>query len=55
MDAAPVALAGYRGLMAGKRMVVPGWTNLVLPLAIRFSPRALVTRVSRLLQERVRG
>jgi len=55
MDAAPVALAGYRGLMAGKRMVVPGWTNLVLPLAIRFSPRALVARVSRLLQERVRG
>jgi len=52
MDAAPVARAGYRGLMAGKRMVVPGWSNRVLPFAIRFSPRGMVSRVSRFLQQK---
>lgn len=52
MDAGPVALAGYRGLMAGKRMVVPGWSNRLLPFAIRFAPRGMVSRVSRFLQQR---
>jgi short-subunit dehydrogenase len=52
MDAAPVARAGYRGLMKGKRMVVPGWPNRVLPFVIRFSPRGVVARVSRFLQEK---
>jgi short-subunit dehydrogenase len=54
MDAAPVARAGYRGLMRGKRMVVPGVMNRILPFAIRFSPRWMVARVSRFLQERVK-
>jgi short-subunit dehydrogenase len=52
MDAAPVARAGYRGMMTGKRMVVPGWTNRGLPFVIRFSPRGVVARVSRFLQEK---
>ena len=55
MDAGAVARAGYAGLMRGKRMVVPGLVNQVLPLVIRFSPRALVVRVARLFQEKVRG
>jgi short-subunit dehydrogenase len=55
MDAAAVARAGYAGLMRGKRMVVPGLLNQVLPLVIRFSPRAMVVRVARLFQEKVRG
>jgi short-subunit dehydrogenase len=55
MDAAAVARAGYAGLMRGKRMVVPGLFNQVLPLVIRFSPRAMVVRVARLFQEKVRG
>jgi short-subunit dehydrogenase len=55
MDAGAVARAGYAGLMRGKRMVVPGLFNRALPLVIRLSPRAMVVRVSRLFQEKVRG
>lgn len=54
MNAESVARAGYAGLMRGKRMVVPGLINQVLPLVIRFSPRAMVVRVARLFQEQVR-
>jgi short-subunit dehydrogenase len=54
MDAAPVARAGYRGMMRGKRMVVPGVMNRILPLVIRFSPRGMVVRVSRYFQEKVK-
>ena len=55
MDAGSVARAGYAGVMRGKRMVVPGFFNLLLPLVIRFSPRAMVVRVARIFQEKVRG
>jgi uncharacterized protein len=54
MDAGAVARAGYAGLMRGKRLVVPGLLNKVLPLVIRFSPRSVVVRVARLFQEKVR-
>ena len=53
MDAESVARAGYAGLMRGKRMVVPGFLNRLLPFGIRLSPRGLVIRVSRLIQEKV--
>ncbi len=35
-----VALAGYRGFMQGKRVVVPGFACAVAALAARYSPRA---------------
>ena len=53
MDAESVARAGYAGLMRGKRMVVPGFWNRLVPLGIRLSPRGIVVRVARLFQERV--
>jgi len=38
-----VAAAGYRGLMEGRRLVVPGWANrLVASLVPRLLPRALL-------------
>jgi hypothetical protein len=41
-----VALAGYRGLIAGKRVVVPGWANrLVTGFAPRFAPRRLLLKL----------
>lgn len=52
-DAASVALAGYRGLMAGKTLVIPGFANKLIPLVGRLSPRGMVTRVVRRFQERV--
>lgn len=51
-DAASVALAGYRGLMAGKTIVIPGFTNKLVPWVVRLSPRGVVTRVVRRMQER---
>jgi short-subunit dehydrogenase len=51
-DAQSVALAGYRGLMAGKTLVIPGFTNKLIPLIVRVSPRRVVTRVVRRMQER---
>ena len=48
-----VSLAGYRGLMAGKSIVIPGVSNKLIPWVVRLSPRGMVTRVVRRMQERV--
>jgi uncharacterized protein len=53
MDAARVARAGYRALMAGKTVVIPGLRNKILAEAVRFSPRKMVTQVSRNMLESV--
>jgi short-subunit dehydrogenase len=45
VSAAQVAAAGYRGLMEGRRLVVPGWANrLVASLVPRFVPRAILLK-----------
>lgn len=51
MEAAPVALAGYNGMMRGKAIVVPGWKNKALLFTLRLGPRWLVRMISRKLQE----
>ena len=53
MDARTVAEAGYRGLMAGKPLVIPGLMNKLLAQSVRFSPRRLVTKIARKMQEEV--
>jgi hypothetical protein len=40
-----VAEAGYRGLMRGKRTVVPGLASKIVLLAVRFLPRRIVLRL----------
>jgi len=40
VSAAAVAEAGYRGLMRGKRVIVPGIANKLATLLIRLTPRA---------------
>jgi uncharacterized protein len=43
VSAEQVAVEGYRGLMRGKRVVVPGWANrLVASLVPRFVPRPIL-------------
>ena len=39
---ADVALAGYRGLMANKRVVLPGLGVKVVPFLLRFFPRGFI-------------
>ena len=43
-DVGFVASAGYRGLMAGRRLVIPGWPNLLVTILPRFLPRGFVVR-----------
>jgi short-subunit dehydrogenase len=45
MDAGTVAGIGYRALMRGRTVVVPGFLNKVLAFSVRISPRALVVRI----------
>jgi short-subunit dehydrogenase len=52
-DARSVALAGYRGLMDRKTVVIPGFGNKLIPLVVRLSPRSLVPRVVHRMQARV--
>jgi short-subunit dehydrogenase len=52
VSADAVARAGYEGLMAGKRLVVPGLGNRGITLAVRLLPRAAVLRLSDARQRR---
>jgi short-subunit dehydrogenase len=40
-----VGAVAYRGIMRGKRVVVPGLVNRVLAVGARFGPRRVVTAV----------
>jgi len=53
MDARTVAEAGYKGLMKGKPVVIPGLMNKIVAQSVRFSPRALVTKIVRKMQEEI--
>jgi short-subunit dehydrogenase len=52
MDARTVATEGYRGMLDGKAVVIPGFRNNLLARSIGFFPRGLVTRVVRGIQEK---
>jgi uncharacterized protein len=52
MDARTVAEAGYRGMLAGKAVVIPGFRNNLLARGIGLFPRGLVTKVVRGIQEK---
>ena len=51
METETVARIGYRGLMTNKTVVVPGIRNKILTESVRFTPRNLVTKVVRSMQE----
>ena len=52
MRSLDVARAGYEGMMRGKTMVIPGFLNKLLAQSVRFSPRKLVTAVSKSVQKK---
>jgi hypothetical protein len=52
MDAAAAAAVGYRGLMRGRRIIVPGFWNNVMRQTVRFAPRRLAASIVRRMQER---
>jgi short-subunit dehydrogenase len=49
MKAKTVAEIAYRGMMKGRRVVIPGLMNRIGVQALRFSPRRLVTKLTRFL------
>jgi len=51
-DAASVAREGFRGLMAGAPVVIPGFRNKLLATSVRLLPRRLLARVVRRIQEK---
>jgi len=52
MDARSVAVEGYRGMLSGKTIVIPGFRNRLLASGYRFAPRGLITKIVRGIQER---
>jgi len=48
----PVALAGYRAMLAGTPIVIPGLLNRLMAQSVRVSPRWAVRRIVRAMQER---
>lgn len=52
LPAAEVARQGYEGLMAGKRVIVPGWVNKMFVVASKATPRALLLPLLAIAQQR---
>ena len=50
--AADVARAGFDGMMAGQAIVVPGTVNKIGVQAIRVTPRAIVRRLIRSINDK---
>jgi hypothetical protein len=55
MTSEEVAEAGYRGLLAGRRIIIPGWRNRLLAQSARVTPRRVITAVVRRMQEQRTG
>ena len=53
MDAATVAQDGYRGMLAGKTLVISGFRNWLVAESVRFAPRKLVTSISKNILRKV--
>jgi short-subunit dehydrogenase len=54
MRSVDVARAGYEAMLHGKTLVIPGLKNRALAQSVRFTPRKVVTAISRGLNERVK-
>ncbi len=51
VDVREVARVAYEGMKQGKRVVIPGWKNRFGVQMLRLSPRDMVTKVIRRIQE----
>lgn len=52
MSSMDVARAGYRAMMRGRRVIVTGAANKLLAQSVRVTPRLVVAKVARVLQEK---
>ena len=47
-----VAEFGYRAMMRGKAVAIPGLKNSIMATSVRFIPRSLVVKAARKIQEK---
>jgi len=52
LKAKEIAEIGYRAMMKGKSVMIPGFKNAFLIFASRFAPRELIVRMARKMQEK---
>ncbi len=52
---AEVAAAGYRAMLRGQRVYIPGWMNWAMAQSIRFTPRNVVTALVKQLTRPIAG
>lgn len=52
MDARTVAEAGYRAVMAGKSVEIPGLLNKIMAQSVRATPRKVIVKIVRAMQEK---
>ncbi len=52
MDSKTVAEIGYKGMMKGKSIVIPGLLNKIGVFGVRLGPRKLITQITRKIQEK---
>ena len=52
IDARTVAVEGYKGMLSGKTVVIPGLRNALVARAVGMMPRRMVTKVVRGIQEK---
>ena len=50
-DAGDIARYGYKAMMHGDRIAIPGWRDKLMIQSERFAPRRLVTAITRKVQE----
>lgn len=50
-----VATAGYRAMQRGQRVYIPGAMNWIMAQSVRFTPRAMVTRLVRMMSKPISG
>jgi short-subunit dehydrogenase len=52
MNSSEVARVGYRAMMKGKTLAIPGVRNLILVESVRLAPRKMITAIARSMQEK---
>ncbi len=52
MSAEEVAQQGYKAMMDGRRVFIPGTMNKLMAASVRFTPRKMVTSIVKKMQER---
>ena len=50
-----VAEYGYKALVKGKAVAIPGLFNNLLVQSVRFTPRSLVVKIARMIQEKTKN